>query len=407
MNLGVSGGDGRFKIHVPVDRRALHLVARAMGVGSDFVSLKSIDPAAEVELRTVEDQAIRGRVVDTQGKPVAEAQVVVTKICVHADDSLDTFLAAWKVQDPNTVVREMQRDEGVLPAVRTDADGRFTLAGAGKERLVTLRVRGPRLAESELLVVNRGKFDPKPYNNAAVKKPAGGPRGKVQPLLGWGRLLFGPELTVVVEAEKPILGVVKDADTGQPCAGVQVRLTSAVRDRLAVPVTATTDVQGRFNLHGVRKAETYFLRTESKLHSRHLAAQVEVADTVGVEPITAGIMAKRGVIITGKILDQSTGKPIRGFATPAVLLNNPFVKQYPGFDRLARTSWSSGETAEDGTFRILTVPGPVLLIGGVKGDSTALTHYKQAKPDPKYPQYFEVRRGQSSPMSLSFPVFSP
>jgi hypothetical protein len=50
-------------------------------------------------------------------------------------------------------------------------------------------------------------------------------------------------------------------------------------------------------------------------------------------------------------------------------------------------------TAEDGTFRIVTVPGPVLLMGGLAygrmpGGYIERMKYKPVSPDPKYPHYF-------------------
>ena len=79
----------------------------------------------------------------------------------------------------------------------TDADGRFTLAGAGAERFVQLRLRGEGIAEQPAaLVVNREGFDPKPYNQAMADNIAATPR-----VLGHNWQLDGPELKVVVEAE--------------------------------------------------------------------------------------------------------------------------------------------------------------------------------------------------------------
>ena len=54
----------------------------------------------------------------------------------------------------------------------------------------------------------------------------------------------------------------------------------------------------------------------------------------------------------------------------------------------------STSTAEDGTFRIVTIPGPVLLMGGVDydwspaGQAYPSLKYKRATADPRYPQYF-------------------
>ncbi|HKI18388.1 MAG TPA: carboxypeptidase-like regulatory domain-containing protein, partial [Isosphaeraceae bacterium] len=54
----------------------------------------------------------------------------------------------------------------------------------------------------------------------------------------------------------------------------------------------------------------------------------------------------------------------------------------------------STSTAEDGTFRIVTIPGPLLLMGGVDhdwspaGQAYPSLKYKRATADPRYPQYF-------------------
>jgi hypothetical protein len=45
-------------------------------------------------------------------------------------------------------------------------------------------------------------------------------------------------------------------------------------------------------------------------------------------------------------------------------------------------------TDADGTFRMVTIPGPVLLMGGPRHTRS---EYKSRIPDPKYPQYFEKR----------------
>jgi hypothetical protein len=54
-------------------------------------------------------------------------------------------------------------------------------------------------------------------------------------------------------------------------------------------------------------------------------------------------------------------------------------------------------TDDDGTFRIVSVPGPVVLTGGLAygrllGGLAELMKYKPPLPDPKYPQYFRKGR---------------
>jgi hypothetical protein len=51
------------------------------------------------------------------------------------------------------------------------------------------------------------------------------------------------------------------------------------------------------------------------------------------------------------------------------------------------------QTADDGAFRVVTIPGPVILMGGPDSNRlpdgpVALYRYKPVTPDPKYPRYF-------------------
>jgi RNA polymerase sigma factor (sigma-70 family) len=390
-NLGTSAANGHFTVAVPKDPTDHYLIARTDGAGIDFISLGQLKPAEPVELRLVKDRVIRGRIVDTQGKPAVGARVAVKSLGVYAGNSLDPFLAEWKKRHfmsgiPGGV-KHLWRDEGcLLPAV-TDAEGRFTIAGAGAERLVTLRVSGPGIADAELWVVNRDGFDPRPYNEATRNNI---PNGFDTFGLRW--LLYGPDLSIVAEAEKLIRGVLTEADTGQPRAGVQVSLTRNGKNLVPLILRAKTDAAGRYEIHGARKAKAYMVEVLSDPAAGYMACQVQAADTAGYQPVTADIRVAKGVIVTGKVIDKTTGQVVPGFAMAAVLNDNPFVKDYPEF---GSSAWiRTRETdAEDGTFRVVTIPGPVLLMGGpnykrLPGGPTESMKYKPPVPDPKYPQYF-------------------
>ena len=391
-DVGASGADGRFKVEVPAKGKDLYLLARADGVGFDFLHLEGADLSREVELLTVKDQTIRGRIVDTQGKPVAGATLTVKHVGIYKDNSLDAFLAEWKTRHfmsglPGGV-KQLWREEGAFPVVTTDADGRFSLAGTGTERLVALRLRGTGIAFDDLWVVNRAGFDPKPYNQAMHDNiPQGFGRG------GFNPLLYGPDLNFVAEAEKPIRGVVKDADTGKPRARVRVTMTHQDNEMMLTEVSATTDADGRYEMRGARKAKSYTLNVPKDPVAGLLDREVRVGDTNGYEPITVDFTVAKGVVITGRVIDGATGKPMAGFATAAVLSDNPFVKSRPEFGTADWTPFQN--TDADGVFRVVTIPGPVLLMGGTHngGGFMALIKYKPPVPDPKYPQYFNNEFG--------------
>ena len=102
-------------------------------------------------------------------------------------------------------------------------------------------------------MVNRAGFDPKPYNEITITTA---PKGQERSAVQW--LLYGPDLAIVAEPEKPIRGVVTEADTGKPRAGVEVWLTREQPriDLLPLPLWTKTDAEGRYEIRGARKAKS-------------------------------------------------------------------------------------------------------------------------------------------------------
>jgi RNA polymerase sigma factor (sigma-70 family) len=403
--VGVSGEDGRFAVSVPAGRQHTYLVAQAGGYGLGFFPLSEPD-TREVELRLVKDHPIRGRVVDTQGKPVSGVSVRVTLISVYANDSLDPFLVAFKKRDPysrvSLGVKDLYAASGgrfVAPvAATTDAEGRFTVRGQGVERFVVLNLSGSGIASVDCRVVNRSGFDPEPYNEASRNNI---PKG--QERYTELQLLNGPDFTVVTEAEKPIRGVVTDADTGKGRPGVPVRLMN-YGDALVYPVLmAITDAAGRYEIHGARKGKEYVVTITDEVDTGYLlSGEARAADTPGYEPVSIDIPTAKGVLITGRVIDRSTGAVLpareRSCVYIAVLAGNPFAKKYLLTDR-GPGIVSRAFTAEDGTFRLVAIPGPVILMGGPERTELR-SRYKQALSDPNYPNYFP-----KTPIPGTFAIF--
>ncbi len=388
--LGVSAADGRFTVAVAKELKDRWLIAQMGGAGINFLAVDHGKSAKAVELRLVKDQPIRGRVVNTEGKPLRGVRVAVQDITVYPNNSLDSFLIAWKKPlfrgIPGGEKGFWSETAALLPAI-TDADGRFTLSGVGAERVALLRLSGAGIADAQLWIVNRAGFDPKPYNQAARENisPPNSP-------FHW--LLHGPDVSIVAEAEKPIRGIVQDADSGKGLPNVLVYLTRRDEDKLVDVqlVRAATDAEGRYEMHGAPKVKRYMLEVKSNASTGHMGCQVWVDDTPGYQPITANIRVKKGVIVTGKVIDGAIGKPIPGFVIAGVLFDNPFAKNYPTFHN-SGLALPREQTADDGAFRVVTIPGPVLLMGGpdrprLPDGELHRMKYKQPIPDPKYPRYF-------------------
>jgi hypothetical protein len=386
VDRGTTAADGRFTLKVPPSHTGAYLVARADGVGLDFVDLAGIDAKTPIELHTVTEQVIRGRLIDTEGKPVAAASVQMHRLGTSPTNSLDPILTEWKKLNDFSAapagVKQIWSGTGALYSATTDKDGRFEFHGVGVERLAVLRLSGAGFTEVEAYVATRKSLDAKDYNEAVVKNARGG--------FGTGKprwQLYGPDFGVVVEREKLIRGRLTDADTGQPLASVHVIHSRNGSDLMAVPLGAWTNKDGRYEIHGAHKSSRYMVEVFSDPATAHMATQGWADDGIGYDPLTIDLRAKKGVIVKGRMIDQGTGKPVAGFVMIGVPQGNSSIKDYPPF---GASGWMGAvETAADGTFRAVAIPGPVLLMGG-PNTLEEQSRYKRPVADPKYPRFFRA-----------------
>jgi RNA polymerase sigma factor (sigma-70 family) len=396
MELGTSMADGRFAVTVPKHRDGLALVARVAGAGIDFIDLGQIKTTDPVELRVVQDQAIHGKVVNTEGKGIAGVRVVVNHLGIHANNSLDEVLAGWKgrsVVDANRpgAVRQLGGAAAALFGATTDSEGRFIIHGTGAERFVSFCLSGGGIARADVWVANRGGFDPKAYNEATLKGT------NKWHLDGFSiiSLLYGPDLTFVATREKVIRGSVTGADTGKGHPGVTVFMERYGNGPVPYEFTATTDATGHYELHGAPEGKSYQLGIRCDSDRGYLPCQIQVTDKGGNQPLIADFHPRKGIVVSGRVIDKGTGKGVPGIINYAVLEGNPFVKDYPGFPAAPlANSANEPRSAMDGTFRFVTIPGPVLLQGwsnfAYRKDWSDSFKYKPALPDPDHPKYFHL-----------------
>jgi RNA polymerase sigma factor (sigma-70 family) len=396
--LGRTNADGKFEVTVPLHKEGVggELVATAAGFGPDFHHHgydwlpASVTPAATLTFKLPKERVVKGRIINQEGKPVAGAKVAVFSVAAYdSGASLDAHLKRWAERadgNPLGGDRGMQYSKAVRPpAATTDADGRFELGGFGAGQVVQLKVSGDGIAVKGLACVNRDGFDPAPLIQTAIRNAPKYRKFNAR----W--LPCGPDLAVVVEPEKLIRGAVTDHD-GRPRAGVKVSATRTTSTELTDHWywhTAITDADGKYEIRGVRKYPEYMVEVDGDPKTGQLPSHASTKDTVGYEPIVLDTKSERGVVVTGTVTDKATGRPIRGSVNATVIAKNPFVRQYPTFLQPGSSGESSAWADPDGRFRLVTIPGPVLLRvrGGGKDDS----EYKPPVADPDYPQYFMER----------------
>jgi len=316
-------------------------------------------------LKLPKDEPIRGRLINLEGQPVAGARVRVIAVQTGADDTLNEFVRLWspekkkQQQALHTLAKSLWTEEtpNDYLSATTDADGRFTLTGIGLNRCPQLTVSARGLASHAFLVPIHPDF-----------KPPAGP--------GAGSLAFGTVFTLPLTPAKPITGVVRDSEK-KPLAGVRV---FGQPDRLQFPLPgedyrivppdalAVTNARGEYVLDGLPKAKKYILLADPKPGegSVHQFA-VRSDESPGFAALTADFDLPRGVVLTGRITDKKTGKPIQAFVSYNPLESNKWLKEHPDYDTTQsddlgyQSADTRTETDAEGRFKLTAVPGPGIL----------------------------------------------
>jgi protocatechuate 3,4-dioxygenase beta subunit len=351
-----SGPDGRFDLRVPPWQRNSVLrprnarfpwvVASAPGFGPGWASaVREAAASGELTIRLVEDgPPIEGRILDLEGRLVPGARVKVEHIWFARDGQLSTWLDQARDHGVAGPWRGLDQLPSTITAT-TGADGRFRLAGIGRDRMAELIISGPVIATAQLYVLNRdgpaiSTTDPQAMMPAPSRTT-----------------YHARRFEYAAAPTKPIEGVIRDKDTGRPIAGVKLQ-GMVFEERNLVPspgVETATDAQGRYRLTGLPKGPAYRLFLEPAEGLPYTKATFEVtADSPGLEPVIFSIQLKRGILVRGKVTDKATGQPVSGYINSYTFADNPHIPEFPGY----HSSYEAYARIQgDGRYEVVTLPG--------------------------------------------------
>src|SRR5262249_26966295 len=125
-------------------------------------------------------------------------------------------------------------------------------------------------------------------------------------------------------------------------------------------VQTTTDERGHYRLTGMPRGQGNKIRLVPCDNQPYVSVHADVPDSPGLDPVTVDFELKRGVWIEGKLTDKATGKPAQGYVEYFALHDNPNLRDFPGFEG-TRASYTSTLTKEDGSYRVVGLPGPGLI----------------------------------------------
>jgi RNA polymerase sigma factor (sigma-70 family) len=370
-----TGADGRFevdrarlprekRIGVPAhDWKRVEVAAVAPGYGPAR-TLETTPDGADLVLRLITDDVpIRGRILDTQGRPIAGVGVHLGGSYEPPAGDVDALLRSGTIRqdqlsgDVHTSGWWIKEGDRWSPkTIRTGPDGRFQIEGLGRDRLALIEIDGPGIARARVWAMTR----PAP--------PSSGPRPVPYDPFAYPRIdpLRGAIFDYVVVPSRPIEGLVRARATGRPLAGVEV--WGAVPESDAHS-SATTGPDGRFRINGLPKSPSYEIRATAGAGQPYLPTSTKVSDTDGLKPIPVTLDPPRGVVIQGRLIDKATGKSVAGhdviyFKLPSNANEGEGSQSFP--------------FGPDG-FRMTVPPGPALFKAQAEG--TGLPYTRARLPE--------------------------
>ncbi len=362
---GAGGGGGgmmAFPGLGPAVRQPFAIIGTADGFGFNWIDLPRDEKPGEVTLRLVKDRAVHGRLVNTEGQPVAGVTATVVGVTGPVEDILDALMNRDGRTRDKPAVRALSAPLNRIVSVgTTDKDGRFEVTGLGTDRFALVEANSETAVLPLVLVATQEGFDPKKV------KSVRGPGGAQQ--------LFGPSFECVVIPARPVEGTVREAGSGRPVVGAEVYCRTARH-----PARALTDAKGHYTLIGLPKTDKYRIQVTPPKDAPLLTHTVEAEDRPGLERVTCDVEMIRGVFVKGRITDKATGSGVECAVNCRPLPDNTAATKIANLnDRLV-----GAHTDSEGRYSLVTLPGPNLLAVRVVGNSSriiddiAINPYKPA-----------------------------
>ncbi|MFL5342785.1 MAG: sigma-70 family RNA polymerase sigma factor [Gemmataceae bacterium] len=368
--------DGRFTLNLTGERSkeyhpSIWLLAALTGLAPQPIDLEDAQAAEPLTVRLrADDMPLTGRVLTLEGQPVSGVEVQLESMDLYAPEALDRYLEEVRTGGRRVRGRAQHQHLSRLQAgrivdafrpVKTDADGRFRIAGIGRDCIVQLAVSGPSIQHQTLTA--RTQAGP-PVSRPVTER-------QQEPLT-----ILGSNFDLHVKPARLLRGTVRVKGTGEPVAGAEVSAAGTT-------ARTTTDAQGRYELPGCPKGASYSITVKPPEKAVLFAAHRTVADTAGLEPLTADFELSAGIRMTGRVLDATTGKPVACTVKYHVLEGNSHFNVMPdgsGTNSLAGGMFGDGWRMEspNGSYSIVVAPGPGLVL--VQADAY---RFLEAFVDPK------------------------
>jgi RNA polymerase sigma factor (sigma-70 family) len=294
---GMTEKDGTFKIEVPKPNDNFSGAVVAFLPGSSFNWAEvTKDKTSNIIIQLRKPEVITGTVLDNSGKPIHDEKV---KISMFSSSAVTSLSRDWINGDfiPNSVVK-------------TDSDGKFIFRNL------------PEGSTTHLNIIGHG------YAREIKNNISAGTEG----------------IVIKLKPEARIEGKVTFDDTGKPAKGIAIHIqgihpTQDYGD-------AITDENGYYKITNLNTGQFVIMLAPGNEEWTAIAREyVKIAEGETIKDVD--LKLTKGVMITGKVMEKDTNKPI----------SNVWIGMYDSAHPQSQDSNQSCNTDKDGNFSLRAAPG--------------------------------------------------
>ena len=317
---------------------------------------------------------VRGRLLDLEGRPLAGVVVRVERIqdpdiaaLLEALETSSSDLYYQSINNRSALGVWITRNEwrALMPSVKTNENGEFTLRGLGVDQMATVTLFADRVAAEQFYILGR-EMETKRLPH--IFSYPNGPKD----------VYVGTRFTHSVGPAFPVSGVVTEFQSGKPIANATVYVErlfrregrdSVVQLRLNTRhIRAVTDQQGRYQLVGIPPGQGHVLNVTAPKSEPWLMAMKEFSVDSKEKSAAVDVKVFRGIWIDGRVTDAATGEPVKGRVDYLALRKNPNIPQRFGLE----DGWEIGRFPidETGHYRVVGLPGPGVVLVHSSGKKT-------------------------------------
>ena len=232
--------------------------------------------------------------------------------------------------------------------IETNANGEFQWEGVGEDCLVQFKLSGPTIATRDALIVTRDMPSILAFNHRIRDNDY---------------THYGASPTIIADPTQPITGVVVDADSELPLAGLNVVVARIGKSNWRVPrVMTTTDDEGRFQLNGLPLGGGHIIGVQTPLDQPYFDTSLELPISANAAPLRCKLEFHQTKWISGRITNEA-GEPLVAALNYMPFRDNKHAEKFSNYDPkiMGRAPDEKVVSNTNGEFRIRAIAGQGIL----------------------------------------------